>query len=140
VCTGNPVTSSQLSTVHGLLSSIVGGMPGTQCFAPSHMAMPLHLMLSSQVVPAGSGSWTGAPAAHESAVQGLPSSTMTGVPPQRPLEHLSAVVHESPSSHAVPLGFVPSAGHDTAVPVHDSAKSQALVAGRQIVPALPAVC
>ena len=88
VCIGWPVAASQLSSVHGLLSSMTGGTPGTQWAVPSHVSKPLHLLLSSQLVPAANGVCTTPVAGlHESAVRGLPSSMTAGAPTHAPAVH-----------------------------------------------------
>jgi hypothetical protein len=47
-----PVAGVQLSVVHGLLSSQVGGVPATH-WPSSHVSLPLQRSVSGQAVPSG---------------------------------------------------------------------------------------
>ena len=102
-----PVFGSHASSVHALPSLVGIGVPDWQTPAPSQVSPPLHRSASLQAVPAATGVWTTPPSGeHESAVQGLPSSMATGVPPPHaPVEQLSATVHALPSSHEAPSAF-----------------------------------
>jgi hypothetical protein len=74
-----PVTGSQESLVQGLPSVVGTGLP-TQV-PEVHWSFAVQALPSEHEVPFAAGVWTGPlDGLHESAVQGLPSSTMTGVP------------------------------------------------------------
>jgi hypothetical protein len=72
----HPVAGLQLSAVHGLLSSQVGGVPATHPVAGLQVSMPL---------------------------QALPSLQLTAVPVQIPPVQASPVVHMLLSLHGVPF-------------------------------------
>jgi hypothetical protein len=78
---------------------------------------------------------------HESVVQTLPSSTLSGLPDwQLPPLQTSPVVQALLSLQVVPFGFFASAGHVVVVPVQVSEASQSVAAARQTVPAGAVVC
>ena len=112
--------------------------------APSHCAMPLQTLPSSQFVPGGAKGYSHIPVPGLQAPakrQGPGGPQITGVPgAHNPFMHLSAVVHVLLSSHTVPFGFLLSVGQLVDVPVQDSARSQSVAAARQVTPALPAGC
>jgi len=76
-----PVTGSQLSVVHGLPSSIEGGVPARQVPEALQVSAPLQTLASAQDVPAETGvCLTPVTGSQLSAVQGLLSLTDRGVP------------------------------------------------------------
>jgi hypothetical protein len=81
-------------------------VPAVQVPDPLHVSAPLHTFPSPQDAPDASGVCETPPAgSHESAVHGLPSSTLTCVPLAHvPPWHESAVVQALPSVQAVPFG------------------------------------
>jgi hypothetical protein len=74
-----PEEALHASTVHGLPSSTAGGVPAVQWADALHVSLPLQALPSEQLVPAGTGVCVTTPFVSESAVQGLPSSMLTGV-------------------------------------------------------------
>jgi hypothetical protein len=75
-----------------------------------HVAIPLQRLPSSQLVPFETSTWETVPVVTSqlSAVHGLPSSIVVGVPERHaPLaSQRSPVVQAFPSVHGVLLGFV----------------------------------
>jgi hypothetical protein len=100
-----PAAGSQASAVHALPSSTTGGVPATQEPLPLHVSLPLQALPSEQLVPVATGvCFTPVFGSQESAVHGLPSSTVGGVPAaQVPLEHISTPLQALPSEHDVPF-------------------------------------
>jgi hypothetical protein len=83
------------------------GVPARHAPAPLQRLMPLQALPSSQVMPAATGWWT-APftGSQESAVQGLPSSMVAGVPfAQVPAWQVSRPSQTVALSQLVPSGF-----------------------------------
>ncbi len=100
-----PLDGLHESAVQGLPSSTVGLDPATHAPAALHVSAPLHAFASEHDVPTATGSCATPPdGRHESAVQGLPSSTAGAVPAtQLPVPlHVSAPLHVLPSAQAVP--------------------------------------
>ena len=80
-CEQVPPGAMQESVVHGLASSQLGGVPAVQ--SPFwQVSAPLQALPSEQEVPFVTGVWVQPPVwvSQASAVQGLPSSQLTGVP------------------------------------------------------------
>jgi len=100
-----PSTLSQKSDVHGMESSQFTGATWQTPAAQS--SIPLHALPSEHVVPSGDAILEQPVAAlHESVVQGLWSSQLTGVPWQTEPKHMSPVVHALPSLHGIgPAGM-----------------------------------
>jgi hypothetical protein len=104
-----PVVGSQASVVQGLPSSTVGGVPGSHVPLELQVSAPLQTLPSEQLVPAATFVWvTPFMGSQASVVQGLPSSTVRGVPGwQVPLElQVSAPLQTLPSGQAVPVGLL----------------------------------
>ena len=101
-----PVAGSQLSVVHGLLSSIAGAVPAIQVPEPLQTSLPLQTLASAQEVPVAAGVCvTPATESQLSDVHGLLSSTGTAEPGvQVPAWQASPAVHALLSLHSVPLG------------------------------------
>lgn len=100
-----PTDESQPSVVHGLPSSIVGGVPAIQNPEPLQVSVPLQILASAQEVPAATGLCVTPLAGSQlSAVQGLPSSSVGGVPARQvPLAlHVSLPLQALPSEQDVP--------------------------------------
>ena len=114
-----PEAGSHASAVQGLPSSIVGGALATHAPEALHVSLPLQALPSEQDVPVATGVCrTPVFGSHESAVHGLPSSTVGAAPDaQAPLEHISAPLQALPSEHDVPFA--------TAICVTPAAGSQA---------------
>ena len=76
-----PAMDPHASVVQGLPSSIVGGVPATHAPNVLHVSAPSQALPFEHAVPALIGVCvTPATASHASAVQGLPSSIVGGVP------------------------------------------------------------
>jgi len=98
-----PAMGLQLSVVHGLPSLQLSGVPDVQ--VPFwQVSLPLHTVASAHDVLFGSALCEQpVMALQASAVQGLPSSQLSGVPGwQTPLTHVSAPLHTVVSAHDVP--------------------------------------
>ena len=109
-----PVTGSQLSAVHALPSSTMGGVPALQLPAPLQISLPLQAFASLQLVPAETGTCATPLAALQlSAVHGFASSTTGGVPGW----HIPLALHSSVPSQALPFAQdVPAATGTWATP------------------------
>jgi hypothetical protein len=118
-----PATGSHESAVHELPSSMAGGVPAMHMPLALHVSWPSQTVASSQAVPAFTGVCvTPVVGAHESAVHGLPSVVVGGVPAMQlpPALHVSCPLHTVASSQAVPVVtgvcFTPAIGsHESAV-------------------------
>jgi hypothetical protein len=100
-----PVAGLHASVVQGFPSSTVGGVPAWQAPDPLQSSAPLQALPSEQLVPALTGVCvTPVAGLHASAVHGLLSSTVGGVPAwHEPVAlQTSAPLHALPSEHAVP--------------------------------------
>jgi hypothetical protein len=101
-----PSFASQESAVHGLPSSTTGAVPAEH--APcEHVSEPLQALPSEQEVPSSAAAWvTPVAGSQASAVQGLPSSSVGGVPGlQTPAPlHVSLPLQAFPSEQDVPGG------------------------------------
>ena len=119
-----PATASQVSVVHGFLSSHTGGMPATQ--TPLLQTSPVvHALLSSHALELLLKPQPLA-LSHASSVQGLLSLQTTAFPlAHAPAAHASPVVHASPSSQALALNawLQPPTGLQLSV-VHEFLSSQ----------------
>src|SRR5262249_13037168 len=105
VCEQVPLPVLQVSTVHGLRSLQLIGVPAAH--APAwHVSVPLQRLPSGHGVPSATGTCAHDPpgATHESVVQGLLSSQLGGVPAvQMPPWQVSAPLQALPSEHEVPV-------------------------------------
>jgi hypothetical protein len=102
-----PAAGLHESVVHGLPSSTTGGVPPKQTALALHASVPLHALLSEQLVPAATGRCaTPVAGLQASAVHGLPSSTAGATPATQLAEalHVSAPLHALPSEQLVPGG------------------------------------
>ena len=101
----SPPAGEQRSAVHGLPSSTVGATPAVQTPAPLQVSAPLQALPSLQLAPATSGVCTTPLAGRqESAVHGLPSSTVGGAPARQVPAALqvSAPLQALPSAQLAP--------------------------------------
>jgi hypothetical protein len=102
-----PLDGLHASVVQALLSLTLTGVPLLQLPVEPQVSLPLHAFPSVQLVPAALLVWVTAPVVvlQVSVVQGLPSSTTTGVPGwQAPVAlQSSAPVHALLSVQLVPL-------------------------------------
>src|SRR5688572_16289526 len=112
-----PATGSQASSVHGLASSTVGGVPAVQAPELLQASAPLQRFASEQAVPAATGAWlTPVTGSQASAVQRLASSVVRGVPGlHAPMpSQASAPLQTVASTQLVPaetgMCWTPSAG------------------------------
>jgi len=98
-----PSVGLQESVVHGFESSQLSATPAVQTPA-WQVSLPLHTVASAHDVLFGSALCEQpVMALQASAVQGLPSSQLSGVPGwQTPLTHVSAPLHTVVSAHDVP--------------------------------------
>jgi hypothetical protein len=106
-CT-TPTVEMQVSLVHGLPSSTVGGVPGRHAPSPLQVSAPLHAFPSLHEVPADKGACiTPRMGLHESLVQGLLSSTVGATPATQAPEplHFSRPLHAFPSLHEDPAAI-----------------------------------
>ena len=104
-----PVAGSQVSVVHELPSSRLGGAPATQEPDALHVSVPLQALLSGHAVPAVTGVCVTVPetGSQLSVVHALLSLTLIGAPAtQVPVElHVSLPLQALPSEQLVPLVF-----------------------------------
>ena len=99
-----PVFGSQLSSVHGLLSSQAFCVAPATHVPPAQLSPSVQRLSSLQSLPPGTPTQP-KPALQVSSVQGLPSSQATGVPPpQTPAAQAPPTLHLLPSSHFTPSG------------------------------------
>ena len=93
--------------MHGLLSLTVGGVPATHVADALHVSAPSQAMPFEHAVPGVTGVCvTPATASQASAVHGLPSLTVGGVPAvQVPDWHVSLPLQTVASLHEVPFAF-----------------------------------
>jgi hypothetical protein len=98
-----PVPGSHESSVQGLPSSIVFGLPPVHV-PLTQLSVCVHASLSEQLFASLlSFDTTPVPGSHESSVHGLPSSIVFGLPPVHvPLTQLSVCVHASLSEQVLP--------------------------------------
>src|SRR5215471_1654179 len=105
LCEQVPLPLLQVSTVHGLRSLQLTGVPDAH--APAwQVSLPLQRLPSGQGVPSATATCEHDPpgATQESAVQGLLSSQLGGVPAvQTPPWQVSVPLHALPSEHDVPV-------------------------------------
>jgi hypothetical protein len=99
-----PEIALQLSVVHGLPSSQLGGVPAVQTPA-WQVSSPLHTLASGHGVPfATAACWHPLTGLHVSFVHGFRSSQEIGEPGvQMPEVHVSSPLHTLPSEHVVPF-------------------------------------
>src|SRR5438445_663694 len=100
----HPLSGSQVSVVHGLLSLQLSAVPPMQMPA-RQVSAPLHTLPSLHEVPFASAvCWQPASWSQVSVVQGLLSLQLSGVPAlQAPAWQVSAPLHTFPSPHGVPF-------------------------------------
>jgi hypothetical protein len=99
-----PLVGSQLSSVHGLPSSTVTGVPAVQ-LPLWQVSAPLQRLASAQLVPSTAGVWvTPSVGEQASVLQGLPSSTLRVDPAVHVPEtsQVSLPLQALPSLHDVP--------------------------------------
>src|SRR3989449_1055632 len=101
----HPVPDLKESAVQRFTSSQLRAVPVVQ--TPNwQLSLPLHTFPSLHDVPLGTGAYTHPLGGLQlSAVQGLPSSHLRGLPLQTPPEQVSPVVQALPSLQALPLIF-----------------------------------
>src|SRR3989442_537182 len=101
----HPVPDLQESAVQRFPSSQLRAVPAEQ--TPNwQVSVPLHTFPSLHEVPLGTGAYTHPVGGLQlSAVHGLPSSHLRGLPLQTPPEQVSPVVQALPSLQALPLIF-----------------------------------
>src|SRR6266704_366654 len=112
----HPEAGSQESVVQALPSLQTSGVPAAQrpC---SQVSLPLQASPSEQEVPSATGVWMQPLGPQESAVQGLLSSQLRGVPGvQVPVRQVSSPLQTLPSEQEAPSG--------TGVALHPEAGSQ----------------
>jgi len=99
-----PVTGSQVSVVHGLPSSQLGGVPGMHVPA-WQVSAPLHTLASAQEVPFATAVCSQPLTGRQpSTVHGFASSQLRGVPgAHTPPWQVSLPLHTVASAHEVPL-------------------------------------
>ena len=99
-----PFVRSQLSVVHGLLSSQEVMLPGVHAVA-LQMSFAVHGLPSSHVAALGRCTQPVA-STHVSSVQGLSSAHCATLPRHLPLLHKSSALHFCPSSQTVPSALL----------------------------------
>src|SRR5437870_2438104 len=101
----HPLTGSQVSVVHGLLSLQLSPVPARQMPA-WQVSAPLHTLPSLHEVPfASAACWHPASGSQVSALHGLLSLQSRAVPATHtPAWQVSTPLHASPSLHDVPFG------------------------------------
>jgi predicted membrane protein len=106
-----PVTGSHASAVHGLLSSVAGGVPGEHV-PDEHVSEPLHTVPSGHGVPSGLDGFEQVPVAGlqvpASWHWSLAVQTTGFAPVHVPAWHASLCVQASASLHAEPSAFAGS--------------------------------